>query len=330
MNHICRVMILMFTALSGAYAQDSSQSVKKQIEPSLISITASDKTGKTVNGVGVFVSEEGKAIAHLQLIEDADRVEMKGYGGTTFALDKVLAKSRRAFSALLSIAPPKDGAKAARIGNGIPAAGERLIAAVLNERAELVFVEGVVNNVQQIASWWNAQVNSALPPGSLGGLVFNMNGEFIAIVPSQLNTEKYFFALGGDSLRAFIENKEKVENKSDDASSTAGVRQVGGVIQGQAIKRVAPNYPLFAKDLRVYGTVIVEVVVDEQGDVINARYLKGNFHRPRNVTEDQARGVAEDLKKAAVDAARKWKFTPTKLIGVPVKVVGTITFNFNR
>src|ERR1044071_3358247 len=102
MNHIFRMIVLMFTALSGAYAQDSSQSVKKQIEPSLISITASDKTGKIVNGVGVFVSEEGKVIAHIQLIEDAGRVEMKGYGGKTYAFDKVLAKSNRIFTALFS------------------------------------------------------------------------------------------------------------------------------------------------------------------------------------------------------------------------------------
>jgi TonB family protein len=325
MNHIFRMIVLMFTALSGAYAQDSSQSVKKQIEPSLISITASDKTGKTVNGVGVFVSEEGKVIAHLQLIEDASGVEMKGYGGKTYAFDKVLAKSNRTFTALFSSAPPTDGAKAARIGNGSPAVGERLIVAVLNERAELVFVEGAVKNIQQIASWWNVQVNAALPHGSLGGLVFNMNGEFIAVVPSQSNTEKYFFALGGDSLLAFIENRE---DKADDSFSK-GAHQLGGLIRGQAVTRVAPTYPPIARDIRVFGTVVVQVVVDQQGNVTNARYLNGNFHGPRNIIEDQAKAVAEHLKKAAVDAARKWKFTPTLIGGTAVRVVGTISFNFN-
>jgi len=34
------------------------------------------------------------------------------------------------------------------------------------------------------------------------------------------------------------------------------------------------------------------------------------------------------LKDAAVDAARQWKFSPTTLAGEPVKVVGTLTFNF--
>lgn len=330
MNNICGIIVFLLTVLSGAYAQDSSQSVKKQIEPSLISITASDKTGKTVNGVGVFVSEEGKAIAHLQLVEGVSRAEMKGYGGKTYSFGKVLARSNESFSALFSIASPKDGAKAARIGKASPAIGERVIAAAFNERAEPVLVEGIVKNVQQSEAWQNIQVNAALPLGSLGCPVFNMNGEFIGIAPSQSDTEQTFTALGGDGLRALIENTEKAENKSDDSFSTEGARQIGGVLQGQAIKRVPPNYPMFARDFHVSGTVIVEVVVDEQGNVTNARYVTGQYHRPRNVTEGQARPLVEDLKKAAIDAARKWKFTPTKINGVPVKVMGQITFSFNR
>jgi protein TonB len=34
------------------------------------------------------------------------------------------------------------------------------------------------------------------------------------------------------------------------------------------------------------------------------------------------------LKDAAVDAARQWQFTPTSLSGVPVKVIGTLSFQF--
>jgi len=34
------------------------------------------------------------------------------------------------------------------------------------------------------------------------------------------------------------------------------------------------------------------------------------------------------LKDAAVEAARQWQFSPTQLSGVAVKVIGTLTFNF--
>ena len=58
---------------------------------------------------------------------------------------------------------------------------------------------------------------------------------------------------------------------------------------------------------------MVEVTVDEQGNVISARALSGH----------------PLLKDAATNAAKGWKFSPTMLTGVPVKVIGTITFNFN-
>jgi TonB family protein len=91
------------------------------------------------------------------------------------------------------------------------------------------------------------------------------------------------------------------------------IRKSGGVLQGSAIRRVEPSYPPLAKTARVSGTVVVEVTVDEEGKVISARGLSGH----------------PLLKPAAETAARGWEFTPTMLQGTPVKVIGTITFNFN-
>jgi TonB family protein len=90
------------------------------------------------------------------------------------------------------------------------------------------------------------------------------------------------------------------------------IRKSGGVLQTSATRRVEPTYPPLAKTARVSGAVVVEVTVDEAGNVISARAISGH----------------PLLKDAAVNAARGWKFTPTQLSGVPVKVIGTITFDF--
>jgi TonB family protein len=87
----------------------------------------------------------------------------------------------------------------------------------------------------------------------------------------------------------------------------------GFVLQGSAIFRAEPEYPLQARRDRVSGQVIVEVKVDECGRVIDARAVKGHVQ----------------LAEGAVNAARQWRFTRSKLAGRPVKVIGTITFNFN-
>jgi TonB family protein len=91
------------------------------------------------------------------------------------------------------------------------------------------------------------------------------------------------------------------------------VRKSGGVLAGSVIRRAEPIYPPLAKAARVSGAVVVEATVDEEGDVISARPLSGH----------------PLLKESAAAAARGWKFTPTTLQGTPVKVVGTITFNFS-
>ncbi|MFL6276260.1 MAG: TonB family protein [Blastocatellia bacterium] len=91
------------------------------------------------------------------------------------------------------------------------------------------------------------------------------------------------------------------------------IRKSGGVLQGSATRRVEPAYPPLAKTARVSGAVVVEVTVDEAGNVTSARAISGH----------------PLLKPAAEAAARGWKFTPMMLQSTPVKVIGTITFNFH-
>lgn len=81
----------------------------------------------------------------------------------------------------------------------------------------------------------------------------------------------------------------------------------------QKIAGVAPVYTELARRARVSGTVVVEAIIDEQGDVVNARVLKG-----------QPLG----LDQAAVDAIKTWKFKPALKEGKPVKVYYVLTVNF--
>jgi protein TonB len=86
----------------------------------------------------------------------------------------------------------------------------------------------------------------------------------------------------------------------------------GGVLNGRAIAKPQPPYPAIARAARASGAVVVSVTVDESGKVISAHAVSGN----------------PLLQQAAVQAAYGWRFSPTMLSGQPVKVTGTITFNF--
>ena len=57
---------------------------------------------------------------------------------------------------------------------------------------------------------------------------------------------------------------------------------------------------------------MIDVVIDEQGNVISARPMSGH----------------PLLRAAATTAARQAKFSPTKVAGKPVKVSGQLTYTF--
>lgn len=86
----------------------------------------------------------------------------------------------------------------------------------------------------------------------------------------------------------------------------------GGVLNGKAISLPKPAYPQIAKAARAGGTVVVQVTIDENGNVVSASAISGH----------------PLLKAAAVQAAYGAKFSPTLLQGVPVKITGTINYNF--
>jgi protein TonB len=86
----------------------------------------------------------------------------------------------------------------------------------------------------------------------------------------------------------------------------------GGVLNGKATSLPTPAYPAAAKSMHISGTVVVQVLIDESGNVVSASAASGH----------------PLLKAAAVSAARRAKFSPTMLSGQPVKVSGVIRYNF--
>ena len=93
---------------------------------------------------------------------------------------------------------------------------------------------------------------------------------------------------------------------------TAPVR-VGGLIQApRKIRHVDPRYPDLARTAGIAGVVILECVIDRDGLVQSVQVLRGH----------------PLLNAATVSAVRQWAYTPTRLNGVPVAVVMTVTVRF--
>ncbi len=101
-------------------------------------------------------------------------------------------------------------------------------------------------------------------------------------------------------------------NSNSASSDTTSKPISAGVLNGKATSLPKPPYPPIAKAAKASGTVVVQVLVDENGNVVSASPVSGH----------------PLLRAAAVAAARQARFTPTKLSGRAVKVSGVITYNF--
>jgi TonB family protein len=88
----------------------------------------------------------------------------------------------------------------------------------------------------------------------------------------------------------------------------------GGVLNGKALVLPKPDYPADAKAAGAAGSVAVQVTIDEAGSVIEAKAVSGH----------------PLLQQPSVNAALQARFSPTSLMGEPVKVTGVIVYNFAR
>jgi TonB family protein len=92
----------------------------------------------------------------------------------------------------------------------------------------------------------------------------------------------------------------------------APVRVGGNIRTPTKIQDVRPVYPPDAMANGIAGVVILEALIDTEGNVESAKVLRS----------------IPMLDQAALDAVKQWKFTPTLLNGVPVPVLMTVTVNF--
>ena len=127
-----------------------------------------------------------------------------------------------------------------------------------------------------------------------------------------------------EPIRIIEEVQQEIDIPIDDSvigipegpppSEPEGPIQVGGDVRPpEKISAPQPQYTEIARKARIQGVVIVQAIIDKQGNVTNVKVLKG---------------LPMGLEEAAVDAIKQWKFRPATLNGKPVTVYYNLTVNF--
>jgi protein TonB len=104
----------------------------------------------------------------------------------------------------------------------------------------------------------------------------------------------------------------QAQNAAAGAIQREPIRVGGNIQETKLLKRVEPVYPELAKRARIEAIVMLQVTVNEQGLVSEAKVIRGH----------------PMLDEAAISAVRQWEYSPTHLNGEAVTVIATVTVIF--
>ena len=86
-----------------------------------------------------------------------------------------------------------------------------------------------------------------------------------------------------------------------------------GVMFGNLLEKIAPSYPVIARQAHIQGTVVLQATIGKAGEIENLRVVSG----------------PPLLRQAALDAVRSWRYRPFLLNGSPVAVETTVDVVFS-
>ena len=105
---------------------------------------------------------------------------------------------------------------------------------------------------------------------------------------------------------------------SDGGSSSASkapkqITVSAKTMSGNLLTKAVPVYPPAAKQAKIQGTVVLSVVIGDDGNVQNIQVVSG----------------PDELQQSSIDAVRQWRYKPYLLNGNPVEVKTTVNIIYS-
>lgn len=179
-----------------------------------------------------------------------------------------------------------------------PAAGRPVAPHMTSKRPSLTYTLGKITAPTSIPK--TISLGNAAPAPDLGGLEGGVPG---GVPGGQV----------GGSLGGVLGGTGASVPPPPPKPAARRIVRVGSTLRApRQTYSVQPDYPVLAKQERIWGAVVVDAVIDEQGNVVQAHVVSGH---PLLIT-------------AALNAVLKWKYEPTLLNGTPVAVEMEVTVHF--
>jgi len=181
---------------------------------------------------------------------------------------------------------------------------------------------GVLGGVVGGASYFSIQATDPVCGKKVArGKILEIDEDRIRAAATYKYKGKTYFFCSNECLEKFKKNPEKYIKKDEvKIPQTTTIKPVRSkdqlgveVIIPTPIRRITPVYPEKCKKEGIEGTVVLEIKIDEAGNVMDVQVLKS---------------VHPDIDKAAIEAIKKWKYKPVLKDGKPAPVVFAVTINF--
>jgi len=103
-------------------------------------------------------------------------------------------------------------------------------------------------------------------------------------------------------------NAASAEHNSNSSKAPKQITVSSAVMSRNLLTKAVPQYPPAAKKAKIQGTVVLSVVIGDDGNVENIQVVSG----------------PNELQQSSIDAVRQWTYKPYLLNGNPVEVKTTI------
>ena len=131
-----------------------------------------------------------------------------------------------------------------------------------------------------------------------------------------------------------LEISSEIETDGDTDSDAESAANVGPAIVARAdhgpkpIRFVEPEYTEQARKEDIKASILVEVLIDEKGRVIDSKIIDRFIYEKKNEPPTPVSRIGYGIEEAALTAAERWRFRPARHGGELVQTYYTLTFRF--
>lgn len=207
------VALALCGSLSYGQAVDN-RLVYKRVAGAVVLVLAnsSKESGSSRQGTGVIVSEDGRILSALHVVEGASRATIKLKNGDVYDDVRVVAFDKRRDLVVLKV--PGFGLPRLTLGNSDDVQAGGPVVLVSNPLGlERSVSQGIISGVRVLEEQGYKVFQTTAPasPGSSGGAILNSKGELIAIATSKLEGgENLNFGIPVNYARGMLPGEESL------------------------------------------------------------------------------------------------------------------------